>query len=134
MYVLVFKDNRDGKKAQYDYESLFDAFITEKRDQSEDMEKFAHWLKMDCTFLLSARQIMTYARYILEDYNILFKKSTVRDLKREMKGGAGTVDRLLNSKIICRKSVHGFEYTIKKMQYIIPFYRLHISVLFVFPA
>jgi hypothetical protein len=94
------KKDANGKKAQNDYESLFDAYITEKRDHSDDMEKFAHCLKVDCTSLLSARQIMTYARCILEDYNIHFKKSTVRDLKREMKGGAGTVDKVMTAKII----------------------------------
>jgi len=94
------KTTTEGKKATYDYEKLFDAYITEKRDHSDDMEKFAHCLKTDCTSLLSARQIMTYARCILEDYHIHFKKSTVRDLKREMKGGAGTVDKVLSAKII----------------------------------
>ena len=59
------KTTPEGKKATYDYESLFDAYITEKRDHSDDMEKFAHCLKVDCTSLLSARQIMTYARCII---------------------------------------------------------------------
>jgi integrase len=91
----------DGTKAVYDYESLFDAYLADKtRDHNEDMEKFAGYLRGECASLLSARQIMTYGRCILEEYGARFKKSTVRNLKREMKGGAGTVDKVMTAKVI----------------------------------
>ena len=91
----------DGSKATYDYESLFDAYLTDKnRDHNEDMEKFAGYLKEERVSLLSARQIMTYARCILEEYGATVKKSTIRTLKRELKGGAGTVDKVMTAKVI----------------------------------
>ena len=49
---------------------------------------------------MSARQIMTLGRRILEDNGTKFKDKTIRDLKREMKGGAGTVDKVLTPKVI----------------------------------
>jgi integrase len=91
----------DGSKATYDYESLFDAYLTDKnRDHNKDMEKFAGCLKEECVSLLSARQIMTYARCILEEYGATVRKSTIRTLKRELKGGAGTVDKVMTAKVI----------------------------------
>jgi integrase len=91
----------DGSKATYDYESLFDEYLIDKnRDHNEDMEKFAGYLKEERVSLLSARQIMTYARCILEEYGATVKKSTIRTLKRELKGGAGTVDKVMTAKVI----------------------------------
>ena len=43
---------------------------------------------------------MTLGRRILEDNGAKFKDKTIRNLKREMKGGAGTVDKVLTTKVI----------------------------------
>ena len=95
------KKNENGTKGNYDYELLFDQYLTDKkRDHDEDFTKFADCLKEECASLLSARQIMTYARRVLEDNGARFKGKTVRDLKREMKGGAGTVDKVMTAKVI----------------------------------
>ena len=61
--------------------------VDKSRDHDADFEKFAQCLKQECVSLLSARQIMTLARRMLEDHGAKFKDKTVRDLKREMKGG-----------------------------------------------
>ena len=95
------KKGENGARGAYDYELLFDQYLADKkRDHDEDFTKFADCLKVECASLLSARQIMTLARRILEDNGAKFKGKTVRDLKREMKGGAGTVDRVMTAKVI----------------------------------
>ena len=95
------KKSEDGTKGNYDYEVLFDKYLADKkRDHDEDFTKFANCLKAECASLLSARQRMTFARRILEDNGAKFKGKTVRDLKREMKGGAGTVDKVMTAKVI----------------------------------
>jgi len=95
------KKGENGKKGNYDYEVLFDQYLADKkRDHDEDFTKFADCLKVECVSLLSARQIMTYARRVLEDNGAKFKSKTVRDLKREMKGGAGTVDKVMTANVI----------------------------------
>lgn len=95
------KKTENGKKGNYDYEHLFDQYLADKkRDHDEDFTKFADCLKEECASLQSARQIMTYARRVLEDNGAKFKGKTVRDLKREMKGGAGTVDKVMTAKVI----------------------------------
>ncbi len=95
------KKSDNGTKGNYDYELLFDQYLADKkRDHDEDFTKFADCLKAESTSLLSARQVMTYARRVLEDNGAKFKGKTVRDLKREMKGGAGTVDRVMTAKVI----------------------------------
>ena len=95
------KKGDNGARGAYDYELLFDQYLADKkRDHDEDFTKFADCLKEECASLLSARQIMTLARRILEDNGAKFKGKTVRDLKREMKGGAGTVDRVMTAKVI----------------------------------
>ena len=95
------KKGENGARGAYDYELLFDQYLADKkRDHDEDFTKFADCLKEECASLLSARQIMTLARRILEDNGAKFKGKTVRDLKREMKGGAGTVDRVMTAKVI----------------------------------
>lgn len=100
MYGLPKKD-ASGKKIEHNYESLFDQYLADKkRDHDADMVKFADCLKAESTSNLSARQIMTLGRRILEDNGAKFKNKTIRDLKREMKGGAGTVDKVLTPKVI----------------------------------
>ena len=95
------KLKKDGKRASYDYETLFDQYLADKkRDHDGDFTLFAGCLKAESTSLLSARQIMTYARRVLEDNGAKFKGKTVRDLKREMKGGAGTVDKVMTATVI----------------------------------
>jgi integrase len=95
------KKNKEGSRVTYDYEQLFDAYLGDKkRDHDQDFTKFAECLKAESSSNLSARQIMTFARRVLEDNGATFKGKTIRDLKREMKGGAGTVDRVLTAKVI----------------------------------
>jgi integrase len=95
------KKSENGTKGNYDYELLFDQYLADKkRDHDEDFTKFANCLKAECASLLSARQRMTFARRILEDNGAKFKSKTVRDLKREMKGGAGTVDKVMTANVI----------------------------------
>ncbi|MCX6701159.1 MAG: tyrosine-type recombinase/integrase [Methanomicrobiales archaeon] len=95
------KKSDNGTKGNYNYELLFDQYLADKkRDNDEDFTKFADCLKAESASLLSARQIMTFARRILEDNGAKFKGKTVRDLKREMKGGAGTVDKVMTAKVI----------------------------------
>ncbi len=95
------KKSDEGTKGNYDYEVLFDQYLADKtRNHDEDFTKFANCLKVECASLLSARQRMTFARRILEDNGAKFKGKTVRDLKREMKGGAGTVDKVMTANVI----------------------------------
>lgn len=95
------KKSEGGARGTYDYELLFDQYLADKkRNHDEDFTKFADCLKVDCASHQSARQIMTNARRILEDNGAKFKGKTVRDLKREMKGGAGTVDKVMTAKVI----------------------------------
>jgi len=95
------KKSEDGARANYDYELLFNQYLAEKkRDHDADFTKFAECLKAESASLLSARQIMTFARRVLEDNGAKFKSKTVRDLKREMRGGAGTVDKVMTANVI----------------------------------
>ena len=43
---------------------------------------------------------MTYARYLLNAHGVKLKDVVVQDLKRELKGGAGTVDKVMTAKVI----------------------------------
>lgn len=95
------KKNADGSRASYNYESLFDSYLADKkRDYDADFIKFADCLKEESASNLSARQVMTFARRILEDHGVTIKSKINRDLKREMKGSAGTVDKVLTAKVI----------------------------------
>lgn len=83
-----------------EYEALFNKYLSEKRDHDVDFVTFANCLKTECKSNLSARQIMTFARRVLEDHGVKIKNVTNRNLKREMKGSAGTVDRVMTAKVI----------------------------------
>lgn len=99
--VVDEKGKTKSVKCSYDYETLFNAYLADKkRDHDADFTKFADCLKEESASFLSARQVMTFARRVLEDNGARFKGKTVRDLKREMKGGAGTVDKVMTAKVI----------------------------------
>jgi integrase len=95
------KKDKTGKKIPHDYETLFDQYLKDKkRDRNADFTKFANCLKEDAVSAQSARQVMTFARYVLNAHGIKLKDVVVQDLKREMKGGSGTVDKVMTAKVI----------------------------------
>ncbi|WP_321507326.1 site-specific integrase [uncultured Methanoregula sp.] len=95
------KKDKTGKKIPHDYETLFDQYLKDKkRDRNADFTVFANCLKVDAVSAQSARQVMTNARYLLNAHGIKLKDVVVQDLKREMKGGAGTVDKVMTAKVI----------------------------------
>ena len=95
------KKNKDGSRASHNYEELFGTYLEDnKRDHDADFVKFANCLKAESTSNLSARQVMTFARRVLEDHGVTIKSKINRDLKREMKGSAGTVDKVMTAKVI----------------------------------
>jgi integrase/FtsZ-binding cell division protein ZapB len=95
------KKDMTGKKIPHDYETLFDQYLKDKkRDRNADFVKFSNCLKEDAVSAQSARQVMTFARYVLNAHGIKLKDVVIQDLKREMKGGAGTVDKVMTAKVI----------------------------------
>jgi len=95
------KKDKTGKKIPHDYETLFDKYLKDKkRDRNADFTTFANCLKEDRVSAQSARQVMTYTRYFLNAHGIKLKDVVIQDLKREMKGGAGTVDKVMSAKVI----------------------------------
>jgi integrase len=95
------KKDKVGKKLPHDYETLFDQYLKDKkRDRNADFVTFSNCLKEDTVSAMSARQVMTNARYFLKAHGIKLKDVVVQDLKREMKGGAGTVDKVMTAKVI----------------------------------
>ena len=95
------KKDKTGKKLQHDYETLFDQYLKDKkRDRNADFVKFSNSLKEDAVSAQSARQVMTFARYVLNAHGIKLKDVVIKDLKREMKGGAGTIDKVMTAKVI----------------------------------
>ena len=88
------KKDKTGKKSQHDYETLFDQYLKDKkRDRNADFVKFSNSLKEDAVSAQSARQVMTFARYVLNAHGIKLKDVVIKDLKREMKGGAGLLTK-----------------------------------------
>ena len=95
------KKDTNGKKIPHDYETLFDKYLKDKkRDRNADFVKFSDSLKEDAVSAQSARQVMTFARYVLNAHGIKLQDVVIQDLKREMKGGAGTVDKVMTAKVI----------------------------------
>ncbi len=101
MYSLEKVDS-DGKKVSHDYETLFDQYLTDKkRDYARDFRKFSECLIRESVSAQSSRQILTYAVKFLKVHNVTVPEDIIQDLKRENKGGAGTVDKVLTAKVIC---------------------------------
>lgn len=101
MYGLDKADS-DGKKVLHDYEALFNQYLEDKkRDRAGDFKKFSDCLIRESVSAQSSRQILTYAVKVLKVHGVTVPDDIIGDLKRENKGGAGTVDKVLTSKIIC---------------------------------
>src|SRR5208283_959163 len=68
------KKDKTGKKILHDYENLFDQYLKDKkRDRNADFTTFADFLKEDRVSAQSARQVMTYARYLLNTHGVKVK-------------------------------------------------------------
>lgn len=120
------KLDKTGHKIMHDYEQLFSDYCDEykgkrdKIDQTHDTVKreeltasynasltldfstFARCLATECKSKQSARQIMTYARKLLEVNGIIVPEEEVMHLKRELKGGRANVDQDITGEMICR--------------------------------
>lgn len=95
------KKGTDGKKITHDYENLFDTYLTENRNRSQDVKMFSEYLVRESTSKQSARQILTYAAKFLRAYGVEVLPETVQDIKREIKGGSATIEKTLTGEIIC---------------------------------
>ena len=97
------KVGSDGKKIPHDYESLFDEYLSnKKRDKVADITAFSACLVRESVSKQSARQQLTYAVKFLRAHGINILKDDIQDLKRENKGGAATVDKVMDHNVICK--------------------------------
>lgn len=109
------KKTTDDKKAIYDYETLFNDYLSEvDRDNMADITTFSECLTRECVSKQSARQILTYAVRVLKAHGVIADGIEVEDMKREMKGGAATVDRVMTHDVIC-KTLHGADVQMKAL-------------------
>jgi len=100
IYKLMKSDIKSGKISAPDYNSLFEKYLLEKRDNDADFIRFSEHL-IETRPALSAKQSMTAIRYAMTYHGVIISKGTSQDIRREtMKGSAATVDRVLNTKII----------------------------------
>lgn len=100
IYGLKKDDIKSGKTPKPDYNSLFEMYLIEKRDNDADFKRYSEYL-IETRPALSAKQSMTAIRYAMDYHGIKISKGTSQDIRREtMKGSAATVDRVLNTKII----------------------------------
>lgn len=92
----------DKTDKTHNYEQLFDQYLSDKnRDRATDFKKFSECLIKDSVSAQSGRQILTYAVKVLKVHGVTVPDDIIGDLKRENKGGAGTVDKVLTAKVIC---------------------------------
>jgi len=97
------KIDSNGKKITHDYERLFDEYLSDKkRDKVADITAFSTCLVRESVSKQSARQQLTYAVKFLRAHGINILKDDIQDLKREAKGGAATVDRVMTADVICK--------------------------------
>lgn len=102
----IFQMSKEQAKGRY--ESLLDQYLSEKgRDQSGDIKRFAACLVQDSVSAQSARQRLTYAAKFLRDKGITVTEEDIQDIKRETKGGAATVDKVMTHKVICQAVTGG---------------------------
>lgn len=100
-YNLPKTDDK-GKKASYDYESLFEQYITDdKRNHGKDVKAFVECLNRVSKSKQSTRQILTYAVKFLRSHGVTISPDFVQDIKRETKGGAETIAKPLSGDKIC---------------------------------
>lgn len=102
MYGLQ-KIGSNGKKIVHDYESLFDSYLSDKkRDKIADITEFSGCLVRVSVSKQSARQQLTYAVKFLRAHGVNILKDDIQDIKREAKGGAATVDKVMDHNVICK--------------------------------
>lgn len=100
IYGLKKTDIKSGKIPAPDYNSLFEMYLLEKRDNDADFIQFSEHL-IETRPALSAKQSMTAIRYAMTYHGIVISKGTSQDIRREsMKGSAATVDRVLTTRIV----------------------------------
>lgn len=102
MYGLQ-KTGSDGKKIAHDYESLFDTYLSDKkRDKIADITAYSACLVRESVSKQSARQQLTYAVKFLRAHGVNILKDDIQDIKREAKGGAATIDKVMDHNVICK--------------------------------
>jgi len=90
-------------KCTHDYEALFDMYLSDKkRDKVADITAYSECLVRDCVSKQSARQQLTYTVKFLRAYGVNILKDDIQDIKRETKGGATTIDRVMDHNVICK--------------------------------
>ena len=90
-------------KCEHDYERLFDLYLSDKkRDKIADITAYSECLVRDCVSKQSARQQLTYTVKFLRAHGIDILKDDIQDIKRECKGGAATVDKVMDHNVICK--------------------------------
>lgn len=91
------------EKGANDYESLFDTYLRDKkRDRSADIKMWSECLVRECVSKQSARQRLTYGVKVLKAHGVTINQEDVQDIKRETKGGAATVDKVMTADVICK--------------------------------
>jgi integrase len=96
-------DSTTGKKSTYNYESLFDAYLSDKkRDRSTDIKLWSECLVRESVSKQSARQRLTYGVRVLKAHGCTVSDIDVQDIKRETKGGAATIDKVMTGDVICK--------------------------------
>jgi len=100
IYGLPRKDAND-KKIAHDYEGKFNQYLSESRDKIADITAYSECLVRECASKQSARQQITYTVKFLRAHGVNILKDDVQDIKREAKGGAATIDKVMDHKVIC---------------------------------
>ena len=100
--VVVNRKERQ-RKFVYDYETLLNSYLSDKkRDKIADITAYSNCLVRDCVSKQSARQQLTYAEKFLRAHGISILKDDIQDIKRECKGGAATIDKVMDHNVICK--------------------------------
>lgn len=97
----MFELNKEQAKGRYE-NLLVEYLASDNRDRSGDIKRFAACLVRDSVSAQSARQRLTYAAKFLRDKGITVTEEDINDIKRETKGGAATVDKVMTHKVICQ--------------------------------
>ncbi len=97
------KTGNDGKKITHDYETLFNSYLSDKkRDKIADITSYSACLVRESVSKQSARQKLTYAVKFLRAHGVNILKDDIQDIKREAKGGAATIDKVMDHNVICK--------------------------------
>jgi integrase len=91
------------KSTSPDYEALFEKYLADKsRNRSSDIKAWSEFLVRDSVSKQSARQRLTYGVKVLKAHGVTVNEEDVQDIKRECKGGAATVDKVMTHDVICK--------------------------------